>query len=89
MKIECSRATTINKGKDITCVCSGEDGNPPANVTWFDEDGEKVSKTGKEKATLTLRNVDGNDSGKYKCKAFGDKLAQNETSIKLTVRCKL
>ena len=86
MKIECSKPTTINKGEDFTCVCRGEDGNPPASVTWFNEGGEKVSKTEKEMATLALSNVDKNDSGKYKCKAFGDKLAQNETSIKLVVQ---
>jgi hypothetical protein len=76
------------KGDNITCVCKGEGGNPPANVTWY-KAGRIVSETGKEKQALVLSDVDKNNHGKYKCVAFSHKLAENETTIDLVVQCKL
>ena len=76
------------KGDNITCMCKGKGGNPPAKVTWY-EGGNKITESGEEERTLTLNNVGKNDSGKYKCLAFGHELAQNETTIELVVQCKL
>jgi hypothetical protein len=55
--INCSSAVIVNEGDDFTCVCRGEGGNPPANVTWYDKDGVQIGGTGKEEQTLTRSNV--------------------------------
>ena len=85
MTISCSSRTTVNEGDYFTCVCRGEGGNPPANVTWY-KDGVQIGVTGKEKQTLTLRNVDGTDTGTYKCVAQSHINATNEISIEIIVK---
>jgi hypothetical protein len=66
--INCSSSITLYEGDNFTCVCRGEGGNPPADVTWY-KDGVQIGGTGKEEQTLTLSNVDGTDTGTYKCVA--------------------
>ena len=66
--VNCSSSITLNKGDDVTCVCRGEGGNPPANVTWF-KDGKQIAEIKKENQTLTLNNVDETAQGNYTCLA--------------------
>ena len=86
LSINCSKLNTLNKGDDFTCECRGEGGNPPANVTWY-KDGLQIGTTGKEKQTLTLKNVDNRASGTYKCVGQSHTLVE-KISIKLIVYCK-
>ena len=87
MTLSCSSPITVNEGDDVTCVCRGEGGNPPANVTWY-KDGVQIGGTGKEEQTLTLSNVNGTDSGTYKCMAESHINATDEKSIELRLNCK-
>ncbi|CAB3986177.1 opioid-binding cell adhesion molecule isoform X4 [Paramuricea clavata] len=64
----CSSAVTVNEGDNFTCVCRGEGGNPPADVTWY-KDGTQIGGTGKEKKTLTLSDVSRTNRGTYECEA--------------------
>jgi hypothetical protein len=61
-------------------VCRGEDGSPPASVTWF-KDGVQISGTGTENKTLTFRNVEKTASGTYKCVAQSHTLYTDEESV--------
>ncbi|CAB3977000.1 peroxidasin homolog [Paramuricea clavata] len=83
--LSCSSSIIENEGDDFTCVCRGEGGNPPANVIWF-KDGVQIGATGKEEQTLTVSNVDGTDSGQYKCMAQSHINATDEKSIEVKVR---
>jgi hypothetical protein len=77
----------MKKGDNITCVCKGKGGNPPAKVTWY-KGGKKITETREEEQALKLSNVGKNDSGKYKCLAFGhEELAKKNTTIELIVQC--
>ena len=87
MTLSCSSPITVNEGDDVTCVCRGEGGNPPANVTWY-KDGVQIGGTGIEEQTLTLSNVNGTDSGTYKCMAESHINATDEKSIELRLNCK-
>ena len=68
MTVNCSRCITVKEEDDITCVCKGQGGNPPAKVTWY-KDCIQVGETGKEEQTLIRRNVSEADSGMYTCVA--------------------
>ncbi|CAB4023289.1 B-cell receptor CD22-like [Paramuricea clavata] len=81
----CSNPYTINEGDNSTCVCRGEDGNPPANVTWYDKNGVQIGVTGKEGQTLPLSNVSATDRGNYTCRAQSHTLADNK-SIEVKIR---
>jgi hypothetical protein len=76
----------VNEGDNVTCVCRGKGGNPPANVTWY-KDGVQIGGTGKEEQTLTLSNVFKTASGTYKCVAKSHTLT-DEKSIEIIVYCK-
>ena len=85
MTFTCLSLNEVNEGDNFTCVCKGENGSPPANVTWY-KDGVQIGGTGEK--TLTLINVNETSNGTYKCEArshtnysFADK-----KSIKLIVR---
>ena len=78
---------TVNEDDDITCVCKGQGGNPPANVTWY-KDGVQVNETGKEEQTLIRRNVSEADRGMYTCVAQSHMNITDEKSIKLNINCK-
>ena len=64
--VNCSSLIAVNVGDDVTCLCEGKGGKPPANVTWY-KDGVKIGDTEKREIVLTLRNVDEKDRGTYKC----------------------
>ena len=84
--VNCSSLITINEGDDVTCVCKGEHGNPPADVAWL-KDGKQIGETGKNEQILTLSNVDKTASGRYKCVAQSHTLT-DERSIEIIVYCK-
>ena len=73
----------MHQSDNFVCECEGTDGNPPADVTWYKND-TKIA-TGKEKAILSLSNVDKDNSGTYRCEAKSSEKAKNETSIDVIV----
>jgi hypothetical protein len=84
----CSNPITVNEGDNVTCVCRGEGGNPPANVTWY-KDGVQIGGTGKEEQTLTLSNVSRTYSGTYMCVARSNiNEFVDEKSIEIRLNCK-
>ncbi|XP_046858845.1 hemicentin-1-like [Xenia sp. Carnegie-2017] len=88
--INCSTPLVVSKGDNVSCVCRGEGGNPPANVTWFDKDNTTVREFGVESATLVITNASPNDRGSYRCKAesFDDPRFIDEKSIEIQVKFK-
>ena len=84
--MECFSLITVNQSDNFACECNGTNGNPPADVTWYNSSGQIV--TGKEKAILVLSNVSRDDNGTYKCEAKSHENAKNEISIELIVNCK-
>ena len=87
MRFTCPSHNEVDEGDDFTCVCKGENGSPPANVTWY-KDGVPISATRMEENTLTLTSVNKTSNGTYKCEArshANDSFA-DEKSINVTVR---
>ena len=84
--VNCSTPVKLNQESYLTCSCIGENGNPPASVTWYDKDGRKLVR-GYEEQVLTLKSVSGKDSGTYKCVAQSYTLSNNKT-IELIVKLK-
>ena len=90
--INCRSSVTVDEGKDFTldegeyftCVCRGENGNPPADVTWY-KNNVQTGTTKKEEETLTRSNVTETDSGTYKCVAQSHTLME-EKSVVVNVR---
>ncbi|XP_046858842.1 carcinoembryonic antigen-related cell adhesion molecule 5-like [Xenia sp. Carnegie-2017] len=85
--INCSTPLVVNEGDNVSCVCRGEGGNPPANVIWFDKDNNIIGDVGVESKTLVITNVTLNDGGNYTCKAqsYDDTDYKDEKSIEITV----
>ncbi|XP_046863760.1 hemicentin-1-like isoform X2 [Xenia sp. Carnegie-2017] len=85
----CSNLLVVNEGDNVSCVCRGEGGNPPANVTWFDKNnnifGDDVGVVSK---TLVITNVTMNDGGNYRCKAqsYNDPRFRDDKSIEIQVK---
>ena len=73
----------MHQSDNFVCECKGTDGNPAADVTWYEND--TMIATGKEKAILSLSNVDKDNSGTYRCEAKSSEKAKNETSIDVIV----
>ena len=68
--VNCSSPTTLPEGDNLKCKCRGTDGNPPADVTWYNSSRQIVAVGNKkEEAILVLSNVGGDDSGTYRCEA--------------------
>ena len=86
MTFNCSSPITVYEGDDVTCVCRGHGGNPPADVTWY-KNKRKISETGKEGKTLTLNNVVRTASGTYKCVAQSHNVTDDKL-IEIIVYCK-
>ncbi|XP_028413744.1 titin-like [Dendronephthya gigantea] len=66
--LDCSSPVTLNEGDNFTCLCRGDGGNPPANVSWF-KNGVKITDVGIERQTLNISNISRTDNGTYKCEA--------------------
>ena len=79
----------VNEGDNVTFVCRGVGGNPPANVTWY-KDGVQISETKQENNTLNLYDVNGTDRGNYTCAAqsYPTEAFKDEKSRELIVLCK-
>ncbi|XP_028399355.1 hemicentin-1-like [Dendronephthya gigantea] len=84
--LKCSSPVILYEGDNFTCLCSGEGGNPPANVTWY-KDGVKISDFGIEKQTLNIWNADRTDNGDYTCAARSNRHEnfRDEESIEVMV----
>ena len=81
MTINCPSFVKIPEGNDFSCVCRGEGGRPPANVTWYKDEKQFGNTTYVENI---LRLSDVNDSGTYKCVVQSYTL-KVEKSIKVIV----
>lgn len=84
--VDCPGNITLNQSDNFKCLCTGQDGNPRANVTWYGDN--VLVATGIEEAILNLTNVTKNDDGTYTCVAKSHEEAKNVTKIKVTVHCK-
>ena len=87
--LNCSSPVTLTEGDTFTCLCRGENGNPPANVTW-NRDGVKFSDVGTEKQTLNIWSARRTDNGNYTCVAtsYPHENYTDEKSIRIVVYCK-
>ncbi|XP_046857380.1 uncharacterized protein LOC124450779 [Xenia sp. Carnegie-2017] len=83
ISINCSSTTILNVSDYFSCECKGEDGNPPAVVTWYKASRRIIS--GEEMATLTIARVDRDDNGLYRCEAKGDEKAKAEKTVQIFV----
>ena len=86
ISVNCSKVSYVNQSDYFACECNGTDGNPTADVTWYNSSGKIV--TGKEKAILVHTNVDEDDNGTYRCEAKSSQIAKIEWPIVLFVICK-
>ena len=87
MTMNCSSLITVSEDDNLTCLCKGENGNPPADVIWYDNKGDLIGEPRKESKTLVLRSVTEADSGIYTCKVQSHTL-MDEKSIEVKVNCK-
>ena len=71
---------TVDEGEYFTCVCVGENGNPPADVTWY-KNNVQTGTTKKEEQTLTRSNVTDTDTGTYKCVARSHTLMEEKSVV--------
>ena len=86
----CTSPIIVNEGDNVSCTCQGQGGNPPADVTWYKDNG-KIGGKGKEEKTLTLINVTNEKHhGNYKCVAqsYPNEMFQDEVIVKVVVNCK-
>ena len=81
--INCSSLVKLREGGNFTCVCRGEGGNPPANVTWY-KDGKQIYKTSYVENVLSLSDINEKNNGTYKCEAQSYTL-KDEKSIEVDV----
>ena len=84
---------TVVSPKEATFECRIAGGEPRAKVTWY-KDAREISESDKyemtfyeDTASLTVKNTDIKDAGKYKCDA-SNKHARVETKCNLTVHSK-
>ncbi|XP_046858843.1 junctional adhesion molecule C-like, partial [Xenia sp. Carnegie-2017] len=86
--IHCSTPLVVNEGDNVSCVCRGEGGIPPAKVTWFDKDNNIIGDVGVVNKTLVITNVAVNDGGSYRCKAqsHNDPRFRDQKSIEIVVQ---
>ena len=50
--INCSSPITVNEDHDLICLCKGENGNPPADVVWYDNKGNDIGQKEKEQKNI-------------------------------------
>ena len=84
MTINCSSLITVDEDDDLTCLCKGENGNPPADLIWYDKSDNPIGQKEKEQKTLVIRSVTEGDNGSYTCKAQSHTL-MDEKSIDVKV----
>ena len=89
MTFGCSSPALLNEGDSFTCLCRGENGNPPPDVTWH-KDGKQISGAGKCNKTLTIDTNDWRNRGTYTCKAesYPDTKFIDEKAIEVIIYCK-
>ena len=91
MTINCSSPITVKEDDDLICLCKDENGNPPADVIWYDKNGNAIGQKEKEKEqkTLVLRSVTKADGGAYTCKAKSYTLIDEKSiETKVSPNCK-
>ena len=79
----CLPINKLKKGQNFSCECKGIGGNPPAKVTWY-ENNTKIDG-GTEKANLVLTDVDEDDNGTYICVAKSYENAVDKKVTNITV----
>ena len=87
--INCSSLIKLNEHDDFTCLCRGEGGNPPANVTWY-KNGTPFGETRTENNTLTRTNVDETDNTTYTCfaQSYQHAMFTDSKPVVVQVKCK-
>ena len=89
MIINCSSPITVDEDNDLICLCKGENGNPPADVVWYDKNDNPIGQKENEQKTLVLRSVTEADSGTYTCQAQSYTLMDEKSiDIKVSLNCK-
>ena len=84
--INCPTNNTVKEGDDFNCLCNSAGGNPPPIASWY-KDGKVVSGPGYLKTILSLKNINGSDTGNYSCIVESQDL--NDTkSVEIQVQCK-
>ena len=84
--INCPTKNTVKEGGDFNCLCNSTGGNPPPIASWY-KDGKVVSGPGYLKTILSLKNINGSDTGNYSCIVESHDL--NDTkSVEIQVQCK-
>ena len=79
----------MDENRDLICLCKGENGNPPADVIWYDNKGNSIGQNEREQKILVLRNVTEADRGTYTCKAQSYTLIDEKSiEVKVSPNCK-
>ena len=84
--INCPTKNIVNEGDDFNCLCNSRGGNPPPTASWY-KDGKAVSGPGYLKTTLSLKNINGSDTGNYSCIVESHDLIDTK-SVEIQVQCK-
>ena len=84
--INCPTNNTVKEGDDFNCLCNSTGGNPPPTASWYKDD-NLVSGLEYLKTILSLKNINGSDTGNYSCIVESHDL--NDTkSVEIQVQCK-
>ena len=87
--INCSSPIIVDEDDDLICICKGENGNPPADVIWYDKNDNPIDQKEKENKSLFLRSVTEADSGNYTCKSQSYTLMDKKSiEVKIELNCK-
>ena len=89
MTVNCSGLITVGEDDDLKCLCKGENGNPPADVIWYDSKGNAIGQKEKKQKTLDLKSLAELDEGTYTCKAQSHTLMDEKSiDVKVSHNCK-